>query len=179
MGFKLQVLSPKSLIDHDAIMFCLDTRRIAGVVQASNLDPGLAPPGKHLLLSHQAVPEGANWRQERQWALEDWRYLFGADLNECEVVGSSFFPARFPVNWASQGHDVRDQPFAKQGLWMVGDGTKPPGLMMVEGVGASAESVVRQILGAHNTSPWRVSPWSAWWERVQSWAKRLLTGHSG
>jgi phytoene dehydrogenase-like protein len=148
MGLKVQVLSPKSLIDHDAIMFCLDTQRVAGIVQANNLDPSLAPPGKHLLLSHQAIRPGADWRHERRLALEDWRALFGDDFDNCEVLGSSHFPARFPVNWASQGFDLREQLFAERGLWMVGDGLKPQGLMMVEGVAASAESVVRQILDA-------------------------------
>ena len=54
-GLKLQVHSLKSLIDHDSIMFCLDTKRVAGVLQISNLDPTLAPPGKHLLISHQTI----------------------------------------------------------------------------------------------------------------------------
>ncbi len=151
-GFKLQVLSPKSLIDHDSIMFCLDTQRVAGVLQASNVDPDLAPPGKHLLISHQATHPRANWLEERQLAMEDWRYLFGSDFENCEVLGSSHFPARFPVNWASQGNDLRKQVFAEQGLWMVGDGMKPEGLIMVEGVAANAESVVRQILGEENIS---------------------------
>ena len=35
---------------------------------------------------------------------------------------------------------------ADYGLWMVGDGMKPPGLMMVEGVAAAAEGVVREVL---------------------------------
>jgi phytoene dehydrogenase-like protein len=146
-GFKLQVLSPKSLIEHDSIMFCLDTQRIAGVLQASNVDPNLAPPGKHLLISHQATHQGDDWLEERQLAMEDWHYLFGNDFDNCEVLGSSHFPALFPVNWASQGYDLREQVFTEQGLWMVGDGLKPEGLMMVEGVAANAESVVRQILG--------------------------------
>ena len=146
-GFKLQVLSPKSLIDHNSIMFCLDTQRIAGIMQASNADPNLAPAGKHLLISHQATLLGADWLEERQLALDDWRYLFGREFDNCDVLGSSHFPAQFPVNWASQGYDLREQVFAEQGLWMVGDGLKPEGLMMVEGVAANAESVVRQILG--------------------------------
>jgi phytoene dehydrogenase-like protein/NAD-dependent dihydropyrimidine dehydrogenase PreA subunit len=155
VGFKLQVLSPKSLIDHDSIMFCLDTQRVAGIVQVSNADPSLAPPGKHLLISHQTIHQGADWLEERQLALEDWKYVFGRDFDKCEILGSSHFPARFPVNWALQGYDVRKQIFAESGLWMVGDGMKPEGLMMVEGVAASAESVVRQILGGKIPQPGR------------------------
>jgi phytoene dehydrogenase-like protein len=139
------------LLDHDAIMFCLDTERVAGIVQASNLDPSLAPAGKHLLISHQTILENADWRQECQLAVQDWRALFGRDFEDCEVLGSSQFPPRFPVNWASQGFDWRRQVYANRGLWMVGDGLKPAGLMMVEGVAASAERVVRQILDARET----------------------------
>ncbi|MFN2218784.1 MAG: FAD-dependent oxidoreductase [Anaerolineae bacterium] len=175
VGFKLQVLSPKNLVDHDAIMFCLDTQRVAGIVQISNIDPGLAPPGKHLLISHQTIRQGADWRQERQLALEDWKTLFGSDFDRCEVLGSSHFPARFPVNWASQGTDSHEQIYAEQGLWMVGDGIKPEGLMMVEGVGASAESAVRQILGVENTSPWQISRFKIWSRRIQGWARGLIT----
>lgn len=145
-GLKIQVLSPKSLVDHDGIMFCLDTQRVAGILQATNADPSLAPDGRHLLISHQTIPQGADWQAEKALALEDWRYLFGKDFEDCEVLGVSQFPASFPVNWAVQGYDVRQQVFAEYGLWMAGDGLKPSGLMMVEGVGASAELVVKQIL---------------------------------
>ena len=173
-GFKLQVLSPRSLIDHDSIMFCLDTQRVAGILQASNVDLSLAPPGKHLLISHQAIRKGANWLEERQLALADWKYLFGRDFDDCEVLGSSHFPEKFPVNWASQGYDLREQIFADRGLWMVGDGMKPEGLMMVEGVGASAESVVRQILGIKNTSPWEISQIIVLQRQIKSWVKVLM-----
>jgi phytoene dehydrogenase-like protein len=145
------VISPRSLIDHDTIMFCLDTQRIAGIVQASNVDPKLAPEGHHLLVSHQTLPPGADWQTERDIALEDWRYLFGAAFDDCEVVGASQFPARFPVNWAAQGHDLRAQPFADAGLWIVGDAIKPPGHMMVEGVAAGTEQVIDHILRLHRT----------------------------
>ncbi|MFN2110506.1 MAG: phytoene desaturase family protein [Anaerolineae bacterium] len=177
-GFKLQVLSPKSLIDYDSIMFCLDTQRVAGVLQVSNVDPDLAPSGKHLLISHQSIHPGADWLEERRLALEDWRYLFGKDFDNCEVLGSSHFPERFPVNWASQGYDLREQIFAEQGLWMVGDGMKPEGLMMVEGVAANAESVVRRILGIDNTSPWEISQFKVLSGWIQKWVNGLITRDS-
>jgi phytoene dehydrogenase-like protein len=146
IGLKIQVISPRSLLDHDTIMFCLDTQRIAGIVQASNVDPKLAPEGHHLLVSHQTLPPGADWQSERDIALQDWRYLFGDAFDDCDVIGASQFPARFPVNWATQGHDLRAQPYADFGLWMVGDAIKPPGHMMVEGVAAGTEQVIKQIL---------------------------------
>src|SRR5579859_2984127 len=48
IGLKIQIQSPKSLIQHDGIMFCLDTKRIAGILQATNIDPSLAAPDQHL-----------------------------------------------------------------------------------------------------------------------------------
>jgi phytoene dehydrogenase-like protein len=146
IGLKIHVLSPKSLIDHDSIMFCLNTRRIAGILQATNADPSLAPQGKHLLISHQMVAPGSNWQEEKALALADWQDIFKQDFVECEVIGTSQFPESFPVNWAVQGRDLRSQPFVEIGFWLAGDGVKPPGLMMVEGVAASAEEVAEQVL---------------------------------
>jgi len=55
IGLKVHILSDVSLIPHKGIMYCLDTKRIAGMVQPTNCDPRLAPPGKHLLISHQVM----------------------------------------------------------------------------------------------------------------------------
>ncbi len=55
IGLKVHVLSDVSLIPHKGIMYCLDTQRIAGIVQPTNFDPGLAPAGKHLLITHQVI----------------------------------------------------------------------------------------------------------------------------
>jgi phytoene dehydrogenase-like protein len=55
VGLKVHILSDVSLIPHRGIMYCLDTQRIAGMVQPTNSDPSLAPPGKHLLISHQVI----------------------------------------------------------------------------------------------------------------------------
>ena len=151
-------------------MFCLDTQRVAGIVQVGNNDSNMTPPGKHLLMSHQTMRQGADWQEERQLALEDWRYVFGNDFDKCKVLGCSHFPVQFPVNWASQGYDLRGQLFSKQGLWLVGDGMKPEGLMMVEGVGANAESVVRQILNDENTKPWEITQFTV----LSRWIKNRI-----
>ena len=170
-GLKIQVLSPKSLIDHNSILFCLDTQRVAGIVQVSNNDTNLSPPGRHLLMSHQTIQQGTDWQEEYQLAIEDWHYVFGNDFYNCQVLGCSHFPAQFPVNWASQGYDLRDQVFSKQGLWLVGDSMKPKGLMMVEGVGANAEMVVRQILGEEDQAPWEITEFAI----LSRWIKKLIT----
>lgn len=148
VGLKITVLSPQSLIDHDSILFCLDTQRVAGIIQATQVDPSLAPPGQHLLISHQTLPAGADWRAEYALGLQDWRYVFGDKFDACSVLGCANFNQDWPVNWAVQGLDERTQPMAHNGIWMVGDGFKPAGYMMVEGVAKNAEEVVSAILGS-------------------------------
>ena len=109
--------------------------------------------------------------EERQLVLEDWVFLFGRGFDNCEILGSSHFPELFPVNWASQGYDLREQVFLEQGLWIEGDGMKPEGLMMVEGVRGNAESVVRRILGMENTSPWDFSSLQFGREGFEIWSR--------
>jgi hypothetical protein len=75
-----------SVVPHKGIMYCLDTERIAGIVQPSNSDRRLAPPGKHLLITHQLM-RGEDVNAEREAARADLRRLFGADfVQKSEVV---------------------------------------------------------------------------------------------
>jgi phytoene dehydrogenase-like protein len=117
-------------------MYCLDTRRIAGMVQPTNSDPSLAPEGKHLLISHQVI-QSNNIEEERQLALADLRMLFGSDFdNHCRILTMGTYRGEWPVNRVAQGEDV--QPHAEmQGLYLVGDAVKPSGYLMVEGVAQS------------------------------------------
>ena len=147
VGLKITVLSPQSLIHHDSILFCLDTQRVAGIIQATQVDPSLAPPGQHLLISHQIMATGADWRAEYALGLQDWRHVFGEKFDACTVLGCANFNADWPVNWALQGLDERTQVLAHNGIWMVGDGFKPAGYMMVEGVAKNALEVVSAIVG--------------------------------
>src|SRR5262249_37513238 len=86
VGLKVHVLSDVSLIPHKGIMYCLDTQRIAGMVQPTNSDPSLAPDGKHLLISHQVI-QSNNINEERALALADLRMLFGEAFEKhCRIV---------------------------------------------------------------------------------------------
>lgn len=136
VGLKVHILSDLSLIPHKGIMYCLDTRRIAGIVQPTNSDPTLAPPGKHLLISHQVI-QSDNVEEERVLALEDWRMLFGKAFDtHCRVLTMGTYRGEWPVNRVVQGEDVQS-PTALKGLYLVGDAVKPSGYLMVEGVAQS------------------------------------------
>jgi phytoene dehydrogenase-like protein len=136
VGLKVHILSDISLIPHKGIMYCLDTRRIAGMVQPTNSDPRLAPPGKHLLISHQVI-QSNNIEEERALALADLRMLFGDAFDtHCRVLTMGTYRGEWPVNRIAQGEDTLPQT-ALKGLYLVGDAVKPSGYLMVEGVAQS------------------------------------------
>jgi phytoene dehydrogenase-like protein len=136
IGLKVHVLSDVSLIPHKGIMYCLDTQRIAGIVQPTNADPHLAPAGKHLLISHQVI-QSANIEEEKALALADLRLLFGETFDQhCRVLTMSAYRGEWPVNRLVQGTDVETTTDLR-GLYQVGDAVKPAGYLMVEGVAQS------------------------------------------
>ncbi len=143
-GLKVHILSDVSLIGHKGIMYCLDTRRIAGMVQPTNSDPSLAPAGKHLLISHQVI-QSNNIEEERVLALEDLRLLFGEDFEKhCRILTMGTYRGEWPVNRIVQGEDVL--PLAGlQGLYLVGDAVKPAGYLMVEGVAQSVNRFLDEL----------------------------------
>ena len=139
IGLKVHILSDVSLIPHKGIMYCLDTQRIAGMVQPTNSDPRLAPPGKHLLISHQ-VMQSNNVEQEKALALADLRMLFGEAFEKhCRILTMSAYRGEWPVNRIAQGEDLTPRT-SMQGLYLVGDAVKPAGYLMVEGVAQSVNT---------------------------------------
>jgi phytoene dehydrogenase-like protein len=140
-GLKVHLLSDDSIIPHKGIMYCLDTRRIAGIVQPSNSDRRLAPPGKHLLITHQLM-HSDDVNAEREAARADLRYLFGdAFGTRIDILTMSQYRGEWPVNRARQGEDVIPET-GLFGLYLVGDAVKPSGYLMVEGVAQSVNALL-------------------------------------
>ncbi|HEV2580404.1 MAG TPA: hypothetical protein VGT44_06080, partial [Ktedonobacteraceae bacterium] len=146
IGLKVHLLSDISLIPHKGIMYCLDTQRIAGIVQPTNCDARLAPPGKHLVITHQ-VMQSSNVEEEKALALADLRSIFGEAFEQhCRVLTISAYRGEWPVNRAAQGEDVNPQT-SIAGLYLVGDAVKPSGYLMVEGV-AQSVNILLDLLDA-------------------------------
>ncbi len=144
IGLKVHLLSDVSLIPHRGIMYCLDTQRIAGMVQPTNCDPRLAPAGKHLLISHQVI-QSDDIEEEKQLAHDDLRMIFGETFEKhCRVLTMSAYRGEWPVNRVLQGADVAPDT-AVQGLYLVGDAVKPSGYLMVEGVAQSVNQFLDLI----------------------------------
>ena len=140
-GLKVHLLCDESIIPHRGIMYCLDTARIAGIVQPSNSDARLAPPGKHLLITHQLL-QSENMQAERDAARADLLYLFGDDLgNKVKILTMSQYRGEWPVNRAAQGADVPPET-GLVGLYLAGDAVKPSGYLMVEGVAQSVNTLM-------------------------------------
>ncbi len=136
VGLKIHILSDVSLIPHKGIMYCLDTKRIAGMVQPTNSEPNLAPAGKHLLISHQVI-QSNNVEEERALALADLRMMFGETFDKhCHILTMGTYRGEWPVNRMAQGEDAHAET-TTQGLYLVGDAVKPSGYLMVEGVAQS------------------------------------------
>jgi phytoene dehydrogenase-like protein len=145
IGLKVHLLSDHSVIAHKGIMYCLDTQRIAGIVQPSNSDRRLAPPGKHLLITHQLMRPGADVNAERAAARADLRRLFGDDFGtRVTILTMSQYRGEWPVNRVAQGADVAPQT-RLAGLYLVGDAVKPSGYLMVEGVAQSVNALMDAI----------------------------------
>lgn len=144
VGLKIHILSDVSLVPHKGILYCLDTKRIAGIVQPTNHDPSLAPPGKHLLISHQVI-QSNNVEEERALALEDLRSLFSEAFDKhCRVLTMGTYRGEWPVNRIAQGEDV-EAVMGVRGLYLVGDAVKPSGYLMVEGVAQSVNYALDMI----------------------------------
>ncbi len=141
IGLKVHILSDRSLIPHKGIMYCLDTERIAGMVQPSNSDGRLAPPGKHLLITHQ-VMRSDDVERERALAVADLRRIIGPDFErDCRILTISQYRGEWPVNRAQQGADFAPE-MGVRGLYLVGDAIKPSGYLMVEGVAQSVNQML-------------------------------------
>jgi phytoene dehydrogenase-like protein len=140
-GLKVHLLSDVSIIPHKGILYCLDTERIAGIVQPTNSDRRLAPPGKHLLITHQLM-HSDDVQVEREMARADLHRLFGADLGtRMQILTMSQYRGEWPVNRVVQGEDLAPET-ELAGLYQVGDAVKPSGFLMVEGVAQSVNALL-------------------------------------
>ncbi len=145
-GLKTHLLADYSVIPHRGIMYCLDTERIAGIVQPSNSDRRLAPPGKHLIITHQLM-RSDDVNAEREAARADLRYLFGDDFGtRVRILTMSQYRDEWPVNRKPQGSDVTPRT-GLAGLYLVGDAVKPSGYLMVEGVAQSVNAMLDTLDG--------------------------------
>ncbi|MCQ6962953.1 phytoene desaturase family protein [Methanolobus chelungpuianus] len=145
-GIKICLSSDKPLIGHGGVMLTPYAKRVNGINEVTNIDPGLAPSGKHLTMSHQCV----RWEdldkldKEIELGLEDLRDIFAG--KDYEVLLIQSYSDGWPVNRSPSGADLKNRTPVSN-LFIVGDGAKGRGGIEVEGVALGVEHTMKEILG--------------------------------
>ena len=88
IGLKVHVLSDVSLIPHKGIMYCLDTQRIAGMVQPTNFDP---EPGSSWKAFTYQPPGHSERRHRRGKAVGSCRLAFSVRRNIRKTLSYSHY----------------------------------------------------------------------------------------
>jgi len=140
-GIKICLGANEPLIGHSGVYFTPYAERINGINEVTQADPSLAPQGKHLVMSHQAVLSD-NLEDEINLGLSDLKMLFPE--NKYEVLMVQSYSGGWPVNRASSGTDI-DNMTPVNDLYIVGDGAKGKGGIEVEGVALGVMNVMREL----------------------------------
>lgn len=123
--------------DKKGMVLTLGMRTIPGFVVTSNFDPNLAPKGKSLTSVCFDSSQG-NLKENTEKAMLDLKDIFGADFveKELKLLRICNYSKHWPANNALQGFDFNGKTIYDN-LFLVGDGCKPEGYIMAEGVAAS------------------------------------------
>ncbi len=141
-GIKICLSSEEALIGHSGVFFTPYAQSINGINEVTHLDPSLAPHGKHLMMSHQAVISD-DLKGEIEIGLADLKTLFPGRRYDVLMIQS--YSSGWPVNRASSGSDTGNRTPVRN-LYVVGDGAKGKGGIEVEGVALGVRNVIKEIL---------------------------------
>lgn len=144
-GIKITVACDEAMLGHTGVLFTPEAERVCGINEVSNADPGLAPDGRHLLMSHQILPADRKMqiREEIKTGIRDLHRLLPGFREHCRVLTAQCYRGGWPVNRAMSGQCLGPET-PIEGLFLVGDAVKPRGYMETDGVAAG----VRLALGA-------------------------------
>ncbi|MHC1599023.1 MAG: phytoene desaturase family protein [Candidatus Methanofastidiosia archaeon] len=141
-GIKINIAVSEPFIRHSGVLFPLGSARVEGMNQVTNIDPSLAPKGKHLVMCHQTLM-GHSIRKEIKKGITDIEEAF--PKKDFEVLCAQSYFGMNPVNRAAHGLDV-SQKFPIEGVYIVGDSAKGEGGIEVEGI-ALGVMKLRSLLG--------------------------------
>jgi phytoene dehydrogenase-like protein len=145
-GIKICLAADEPLVGHSGVLLTPYAKRVNGIDEVTQVDPRLAPPGKHLTMSHQHVaPENVkNIEAEIELGIQDLKEIFPGKKYEVLLIQS--YHDDWPVNRAASGTDPGNEtPIPK--LYVVGDGAKGKGGIEVEGVALGVAATMKKILG--------------------------------
>jgi phytoene dehydrogenase-like protein len=145
-GIKICLAANEPLVGNSGVLLTPYAKRVNGVNEVTQVDPKLAPAGKHLTMAHQYVaPENIeNLEAEIELGINDLKELFPGKDYEVLLVQS--YHDEWPVNRAASGTDPGNET-PIQGLYVVGDGAKGKGGIEVEGIALGVAATMKKILG--------------------------------
>ena len=117
--------------------------RVGGFVIPTFSDPSLAPEGKHLMITHQFVPD-PSVKSEISKGREDLYEAIPWLADHGEEICVHTYHRNWPCNRAPQGAEL-PMDIGVEGIRLVGDGVKGHGWMMVEGIAANLHQAVDEI----------------------------------
>jgi Phytoene dehydrogenase and related proteins len=144
-GIKICLAADEPLVGHSGVLLTPYAKRVNGINEVTQVDPKLAPPGKHLTMSHQYVaPENVkNLEAEIELGLKDLKNIFPNKKYEVLLIQS--YHDSWPVNRVASGTDPGNET-PVPGLYVVGDGAKGKGGIEVEGVALGVVATMKKIL---------------------------------
>lgn len=150
-GVKICLSSNEPLIGHPGVLLTPYARRVNGINEVTNVDPTLAPPGKHLTMAHQCVQCKKHdcLGEEIDLGLRDLSEIFAG--KEYEVLLIQSYSGEWPVNRSSSGTDLTNRTPIK-GLYVVGDGAKGKGGIEVDGIALGVRNAMNDIINSGNES---------------------------
>lgn len=145
-GIKICLAADEPLIGNSGVLLTPYAKRVNGIDEVTQVDPKLAPPGKHLTMSHQHVaPENVkNLDSEIELGLKDLKEIFPGKKYEVLLIQS--YHDDWPVNRTASGTDPGNETPIPE-LYVVGDGAKGKGGIEVEGVALGVAATMKKILG--------------------------------
>ena len=120
--------------------------RVGGYVIPTFSDPSLAPEGKHMMITHQYVPD-PSVKSEISQGREDLYEAIPWLADHGEELCVHTYHRNWPCNRAPQGAELPSD-VGIEGIRLVGDGVKGHGWMMVEGIASNVPGAVASVSGA-------------------------------
>lgn len=129
-GIKICLGANKPLLGHSGILLTPYCKRINGVNEVTNIDPSLAPEGKHLIMCHQTLRSN-DIQTEIKLGLDDIKDIF--QDQEYELLMVQTYHSDWPVNRVGTGPNPGNTTPIER-LFIVGDGARGKGGIEVEGI---------------------------------------------
>jgi phytoene dehydrogenase-like protein len=140
-GIKICLGANRPLLGHGGILLTPYCKRINGVNEVTNIDPSLAPEGKHLIMCHQTLRSN-DIQTEIKLGLDDVKDIF--QDHEYELLMVQTYHSDWPVNRVGSGPNPGNTTPIER-LYIVGDGAKGKGGIEVEGIAMGVNNTLSII----------------------------------